>query len=280
MLIGVLAIIGTPFFSGWYSKEQILGQAVGFGLVNPQHSLLFIVPMLTAGLTAFYMFRLWMMTFTGKPRDNHVYEHAHESPALMTVPLILLAVCSVGIAWGWPIWNVESSLLGQTLEHAQPEAIPTTYAAVTEKAHENHSMTGFVALALTAIGVITAFLYYGIHRFSPRKVCERLPKLNAFLTMKWYFDEIYAAIFVRPIVKLAFLLAAFDKRTPSGESAEEADRTIHPRSVDGFISAIGLLLYALGLRLRALQSGLIRRYILVLALTTVVLFAILSFLAI
>ena len=66
-------------------------------------------------------------------------------------------------------------------------------------------MTGFVALALTAIGVITAFLYYGIHRFSPRKVCERLPKLNAFLTMKWYFDEIYAAIFVRPIVKLAFL---------------------------------------------------------------------------
>ena len=75
-------------------------------------------------------------------------------------------------------------------------------------------------------------------------------------------------------------MAAFDKRTPSGESAEEADRTIHPRSVDGFISAIGLLLYALGLRLRALQSGLIRRYILVLALTTVVLFAILSFLAI
>ena len=85
---------------------------------------------------------------------------------------------------------------------------------------------------------------------------------------------------MRPIVKLAFLLASFDKYTVAPEHAEEADRTIHPRSVDGVISAVGLLLYALGLRLRRIQSGLIRRYILVLVLTTVVLFAILSVLAI
>jgi NADH-quinone oxidoreductase subunit L len=280
MLIGVLAIIGTPFFSGWYSKEQILGQAVGFGLVNTQHTLLYIIPMITAGLTAFYMFRLWLMAFTGKPRDHHVHEHAHESPGLMTIPLIFLALCSIGIAWGWPIWNVESSLLGQTLEHAQPESVARTYAAVTEKTHENHTLIGAAALGLSAVGVIIAILFYGVGRFSPAAVAARQRGLNRFLTMKWYFDELYSAIFVRPIVKLAFLIAAFDKQTAPADQAAIADSTIQPGSVDGFISAIGLLLYALGLRLRGLQSGLIRRYILVLALTTVVLFAILSFLAI
>ncbi len=105
MLMGVLAIAGVPLFTGWYSKDAILAQAIGF--VTCMHSstaLLFVLPLMTAGITTFYMFRMWLMTFTGKPRDQHVYEHAHESPALMTVPLIALAVMSVCVAWGWPVW--------------------------------------------------------------------------------------------------------------------------------------------------------------------------------
>ena len=85
----MLAIAGTPLFSGWYSKDAIMVQALGFAMVHKQHFLLFLLPLVTAGLTAFYMFRMWFMTFTGKPRDHHVYEHAHESPWLMTVPLIV-----------------------------------------------------------------------------------------------------------------------------------------------------------------------------------------------
>src|SRR5205085_1084957 len=95
MLVGVLTIAGTPLFAGWYSKDMVLAQAWGFAYTNPQHALLFILPWVTAAITAFYMFRMWFMTFTGEPRDEHVFEHAHETTPWMTVPLILLAVCSL-----------------------------------------------------------------------------------------------------------------------------------------------------------------------------------------
>ena len=70
------------------------------------------LPLVTAGITTFYMFRMWFMTFTGKPRDQHVHDHAHESPWLMTVPLVSLAVLSVCVAWGWPVWDAERQLAG------------------------------------------------------------------------------------------------------------------------------------------------------------------------
>ena len=79
---------------------------------------------MTAGITTFYMFRMWFMTFTGKPRDEHVYEHAHESPWMMTMPLMLLAIMSVCVAWGWPPHLPENSWLGQQLHHhSQPKSI-------------------------------------------------------------------------------------------------------------------------------------------------------------
>src|SRR5262249_47882499 len=87
MLVGVLAISGIPLFSGWYSKDGVLGSAFGFVFHHHQHALLFLLPLATAGLTTFYMFRMWFMTFTGKPRDAHVHEHAHESPWTITLPL-------------------------------------------------------------------------------------------------------------------------------------------------------------------------------------------------
>ena len=130
MLVGVLAIAGIPLFTGWYSKDAILAQAFGFVYVHPQHLLLFLLPLVTAGITAFYMFRMWFMTFTGKPRDEHVYEHAHESPWLMTVPLIVLAVCSVCVAWGWPICDAEASWLEHNVHHAQHHAVLADFGHV------------------------------------------------------------------------------------------------------------------------------------------------------
>ena len=123
MLVGVLTIAGIPLFSGWYSKDSIIAQAAGYAFVNRQHGLLFLLPLVTAGITTFYMFRMWFMTFTGEPRDKHVYEHAHESPRLMTIPLIILAVMSVCVAWGWPVWDATASQLEQTIHHAQPNAV-------------------------------------------------------------------------------------------------------------------------------------------------------------
>ena len=97
MLVGVIAISGLAIpglsiagekvaFSGYHSKDAIVATALAFRQINPAHFLLFFVPLLTAGITAFYMFRLWFFTFVGQPRDHHVYEHAQESPAVMTVP--------------------------------------------------------------------------------------------------------------------------------------------------------------------------------------------------
>jgi NADH-quinone oxidoreductase subunit L len=93
-IIATLAIAGVPFFSGFYSKDMILAAALEFGMRNPAHYIIFFGALFTAGLTAFYMFRMVILTFFGTPRDHHKYDHAHESPANMTIPLIVLAVLS------------------------------------------------------------------------------------------------------------------------------------------------------------------------------------------
>lgn len=93
-LIATLAISGVPLFSGYYSKDMILANALEFGMKNPKHMILFVLGALTAGMTAFYMFRMVIITFFGKPRDEEKFHHAHESPLNMTIPLIILAVLS------------------------------------------------------------------------------------------------------------------------------------------------------------------------------------------
>jgi NADH-quinone oxidoreductase subunit L len=101
-LIATLAISGVPFFSGFYSKDMILGAALEFGLKNPHHMILFAGALLTAGMTAFYMFRLVIRTFLGDPVDRHKFEHAHESPPNMWVPLVILAGLSFSFWYsGW-----------------------------------------------------------------------------------------------------------------------------------------------------------------------------------
>src|SRR5262249_39825947 len=138
MLVGVLAIAGAPLFSGFYSKDAILAQSIGFVSVHPEHALLFILPLLTAGMTAFYMFRMWFLTFTGRPPDHHVHEHAQESPWLMTVPLVVLAFFSVTVAWGLPFINPE--LHG----HGEPESqAVSSEEHKEEKSLVQHAMDGF-----------------------------------------------------------------------------------------------------------------------------------------
>ena len=87
-------------FSGFHSKDAIVATGLAFIGANPAHFLLFLLPLLTAGLTAFYMFRLWFFTFAGEPRDQHIYDHAHESPRIMTIPLLVLALFAAFVAMG------------------------------------------------------------------------------------------------------------------------------------------------------------------------------------
>src|SRR5262249_46814748 len=154
-------------------------QALGFVRVHPQHGLLFLLPLVTAGITTFYMFRMWFLTFTGEPRDQHVHEHAHESPATMTLPLIVLAVCSICVAWGSPIWDAEASWLEHHKHHSQPASVIADFGRLTEQepvwhggptkedaqserywAAQYHSLAGNLALGMVILGIVFAAILY------------------------------------------------------------------------------------------------------------------------
>ncbi len=267
MLAGVLAIAGAPFFSGWYSKDMILSNAMGFAGANPEHAALFVLPLVTAGLTAFYMFRLWFLTFVGASRGDAA-GHAHESPWVMTAPLLLLAAGSVGLAWGWPAWEPEASYLGHLLEQAQP-------GMAHGLAKENH-LAGWLALAVAVFGVSVAALMYLKPVINPAAVTAKLAGVHGFLMNKWGFDDLYHGLFVRPVKALAFVTARLDKRTLPGEQAHAVDKSVNLTSVDGLMSAVGQGAHRLGQRVREFQSGYVRRYVTVMLLAIVLLLGMLS----
>jgi NADH-quinone oxidoreductase subunit L len=301
MLIGVFAIIGLPFFTGWYSKDAILAQALGFMMAHNEHFLLFLLPLVTAGITCFYMFRMWFMTFTGQPRDAHVHEHAHESPPTMTVPLVILAVCSVVVAWGWPLWNAEASFLGHELEHhAQPHSVlleaqgqlweGAAIEAVAGTEHHYaalyHPLAEALAFVIGGLGFVFAALLYYYRRLDPAEAAEQFPALHRFLLHKWYFDELYSAILVRPALVVARWCRNIDLWGIDGTVHAAAEATVRVSKwsgrfdlgiIDGLANLTADVIYAVGLRLRRVQTGYIRSYVLFLVLAAIGIFAALSY---
>ena len=274
MLVGVLAISGVPFLSGWYSKDMILADALGFGAAHPRHVLLTVLPILTAGLTAFYMFRLWFLAFAGQPRDRHAYDRAHESPWAMTLPLVVLAAFSLAAGWGWPVWDATASYLGHLLHDGEPAAVAARFGSELAAAHEHHLLAGGLGLLMAAIGLaFAAFMYVAR---DPTIALEADTPLITLLRHKWYFDEAYDAAFVRPTVALAAAAAATDKRPTASVTDDTEGRRIDPGTLDGALTAVGQLSARLGAWLRTLQTGLVRQYVLVLALTVVVLLGMLT----
>jgi NADH-quinone oxidoreductase subunit L len=158
-LMACLAISGFPLFSGFFSKDMILGGALANGMAHPGQMIIFILLLLFAGVTSFYMFRILFLTFTGSPRDKHKHEHAHESPAVMTIPLIMLGILSVGSAWGnWfpklvqkprlaAYATLEGAAVSSTAGHLQMNLAgePATRAG---EAAANEAITGSEAMAV------------------------------------------------------------------------------------------------------------------------------------
>lgn len=283
MLVGVLAIAGAPFLSGWYSKDMILSSALGFGLVHKEHVLLFLLPLFTAGMTGFYMFRLWFLAFTGKPRDERVHERAHESPFVMTLPLVFLAAFSAGVAWGWPLWEADASYLGHLLEKAEPPSAFSDFVDEKGEAHETHLVAGGLALAAALVGAALAVVTYWKPQVDPAAIRAKLGGLYTFLLRKWYFDEAYDTAVVRPTVQLAFAVASADKRPtdaqPPPGQLEPPPKRFDLFTLDGWLNALGQAVDAVGQSLRAVQTGQLRSYVLFLALTVVALLVILLSLA-
>jgi NADH-quinone oxidoreductase subunit L len=306
MLVGVLTIAGIPLFSGWYSKDAILAQALGFVRVHPQHSLLFVLPFVTAGITAFYMFRMWFLTFAGKPRDEHVHEQAHESPRIMTIPLVILAFFSVVVAWGWPIFDAEASYLESQIHLSQHHSVIAEFGAVAgldhtpegqaiqainpgERywAHEYHSLAGNLTLLVGALGILFAALLYYYRVFDPAEAKAHFPGLHCFLWNKWYFDELYSAVLVRPTLVAAGWCRSFDLRVIDGFVDGTARAVIGLSRwggrfdlgiIDGLVNLTADVIYGVGAWLRGWQTGYIRSYVLFMVLAAVGIFVVLSYL--
>lgn len=309
MLMGVLAICGTPLFSGWYSKDAILVSSLSFVSLNPQHALLFVLPLVTAGMTAFYMFRLWFMTFTGKPRDEHVFEHAHESPAVMTIPLTILAICAVVVAWGPRPWEVQDSAMEHYLHHGMPQSLSvdhqlslsssTTQMANNQFAKDSwlepvylkmffgpHDVAGVLALIAAGLGVLLSFAIYYWKFLDAEENKERFATLYRLFTSKWYFDELYSALLVRPALVVGQWARSVDTHVIDRLIDGTARATVRLAKfdgkfdlgvIDGLVNLTAKVVYAVGDWLRGAQTGLIRNYVLFMAVAAVGIIALLSY---
>ena len=288
MLVGVIAITGLAipgtFFglkfamSGYHSKDAIVATALAYFQLNGSHPLLFLLPLIGAGITAFYMFRLWFYTFWGKPRDQHVYDHAHESPSVMWVPLVILSFFAMFCAFGGeqgPLWGL--------LQHSEPVGVAHGYGATTpaeialpshHAIHDVHATAGTYALTVAVAGALLAFLFYGACVLNPGDVKRQLAGLHEFLVEKWRFDELYDVLFVRPVHVIAGWVSAFDRTVIDGflhgtaKSAIDVsawDRKFDEQIVDGFVNAVGNWTFAFGRSLRVLQTGRLRQYVMFIA---------------
>ncbi len=198
MWIGSLALGGVWPFSGYFSKDAIIEAAWGSHTLVGHYG--FWMTLIAAFLTAFYSWRLLIMTFHGRPRASaETMAHVHESPAVMTLPLIGLAIGAIGAGWLF-----RNQLIG---EHWQ-----TFWNGSIAVATDNHALRlaeevpNWVSLAPSVVGVLgiaTAYVGYMFVPAIPGQLAGLFPAVYRFLAAKWYFDELYAFLFVRPARALA-----------------------------------------------------------------------------
>ncbi len=300
MLVGCLAIsgAGVPLLvglSGYYSKDYIIAQVLSFTDYNRRHEWLFWVAVMGTAITAFYMFRLWYLTFAGQPRDEHVHRHAHESPWTMVGPLVVLAALAIFVGG-----NVPGTHLGlePLLEQARPAgtvngattgwaglrvAHPPEYFIHQEAFHHPATLWAF-GFALG--GFLLATAIYGLRLVDAERIRRRMPLFYGLLVHKWWFDEIYWLLLVWPTLGLSWIVAKVDTevidRLADGAARTVAgiarlDDWIDRLFVDGLVNLTARWTYAAGLRLRAVQTGNVRQYVMLIILGTVVLFLLTSF---
>ncbi len=300
MLIGCLAIAGAGIpmvigLSGFHSKDLIIAQDLSFWKHNPGlYGLFFYAALLGASMTAFYMFRLWYLTFFGNPRDGHVYHHAHESPRVMTVPLMILALMAIIVAWPIPWTDIGlKPLLHQSQPAGTAEGIAgglllpnlTMPAEELAEVPPNNIIAECAAFTVAFLGFIFATLFYAVRVWSPEDVRRAFPRVYNFLVRKWMFDELYAFLFVRPVLCVSGWVANIDKKgidwladksARAVEAIARLDDWIDRIFIDTPVNLTARWTYALGLRLRAIQTGSIRQYVMWIAAGLVGLFVLLS----
>ena len=280
-LIGAVAIAGVPPLAGFWSKDEILANAFFTG-----HYTVWIMGTVAAFMTAFYMFRVIFMTFHGKMRvDHHAREHIHESPSIMTVPLIILAVLSVvgGVVPGFPpeagwIHRFLSPSLAEMLSggHAMDQGVHLMKAA----AGSGHSGPAVVFLIILAVavavgGIALAWYMYVKDTDAPNRLYKRFRGTYRLLLGKYYIDEIYQACIVEPIYKLMRGLWTFDAKVVDGAVNGSSLITLVSsrfsgifdlRTVDGAVNGTASVIRFFSRVFKYLQSGMVQNYLFVMLL--------------
>ncbi len=196
MWIGSLALAGIPYFAGYYSKDAILEAA--YAADSAHGHIAFFLGLAAALMTAFYSWRLIFLTFHGAPRaDHHTMEHIHESPKIMLLPLVPLALGALFAGYiGYELWHMVDGT-----DHFFKSSIVVLEANnVLERVH-HHQIPEWVPLAPLVAGlsgIALAWLFYIKAPHLPSRIAARVGGLYRFLLNKWYFDELYERIFVRP----------------------------------------------------------------------------------
>jgi NADH-quinone oxidoreductase subunit L len=278
--VATLAIAGIFPFAGFFSKDEILGQAFD------RFFLLWIVGFITAGLTAFYMSRLFFLTFVGYCRaDEHVEKHIHESPRAMTVPLMILAGFSLIGGWiGWPEALGGENRFERFLDPILTGVLPET--GTVKIAH--HALAKEISLMLVSIfiagaGIWLAYEFYRTKRFAPELVARKWPKLYQLLLHKYYVDEIYDAAVVERTKDLGTALGRFDAGVIDGVGVDGAGWLARSSStlsmwwdkwiIDGLLNLGAKLMQLFSYPVRLLQTGMFSSYAMLILVGLVVLLA-------
>jgi NADH-quinone oxidoreductase subunit L len=223
MCIGTLSLTGFPFFAGYFSKDAIIESA--YASHNPLAFYGFLMTVIAAGLTSFYSWRLIIKTFLGEPHDQEHYEAAHESPLWMLIPIGVLAAGS--ILAGFPFKEL---FAGHAVEEFFRESLKM-HPGIIEEMHHIPDTIAYLPTIMMAIGAYAAYVFYVQRPYIPVELARQHQMLYQFLLNKWYFDELYDLIFVRPAKWLGRLLwkvgdgYIIDGFGPDGVSARVLDVT-------------------------------------------------------
>jgi len=276
MTISTLAIAGVPFFSGFLSKDAILGGTLSFAQNHPQHFLLPIFGFGAAAMTAFYMFRMIFMTFYGPSKMPEIYDDIHESPREMTGPLVLLGTLSIFVFYTLPYFNPFSTHGWFTdLIVAKDSFVPGNISAheIAEHAHHAHMPAMILSLSVAGIGILLAGLMYLKKILSADTWAKNSGPLYKLSLNKFYFDENYDRFLYQPLMKLADKVAYFDwelydKYFINGFGKvtswlSNISGKFDYEGIDqGLVDGVGRSAKNVGHSLRNIQTGRIQNYIL------------------
>ena len=236
-LIAALANAGIAPLAGFWSKDEIL-----YGAIAGGHAAVWVLGASGAFLTAFYMMRCYWLTFEGGSRvEARVVHHLHESPLVMTVPLLVLAIFSAGVGFA----------VGYPPEHGRYHGFVEPVFAIAKSAEQHAipveaSTMAAVSLTIAVVGILVALLFYWWRPSIPAQLVERFPGAYRVLLNKYYVDELYDALVVEPIRKGSFWIwQRFDERV-----------------IDGSVNGVGAIIRVGSATLRRVQTGYVMNYVL------------------